>query len=232
MDYERFYGVGVEEVNNIAKVFLETVQELTGKEVIVYSDLSNSQYTFDEEIANNYPLWLAYYGDYNNLENVQSNWDYWSGVQYSSTGSISGINGNVDRDIYTDNIFLSQKGEIPNTENPTGNFNTESIIYIVKRGDTLWAISRRYGTTVRKIVELNNIPNPNLIYPGERFKIITNSNAEGVEYNDLGGIIYTVKKGDTLWAISRRYGVTIEHIVELNNIINPNLIYPGERFRI
>ena len=70
MDYEQFNGSGVEEINNISKVFLENVKMLTQKEVIIYSDLSNAKNTFGTELANNYQLWLAYYGNYNGLYNV------------------------------------------------------------------------------------------------------------------------------------------------------------------
>ena len=43
---------------------------------------------------------------------------------------------------------------------------------------------------------------------------------------------YTVQKGDTLTKIARKYGVTVDYLVELNNISNPNLIYPGQKIRI
>lgn len=91
MDYEQFYGVGIDGINEIAQTFLQTVQNLTGKEVIVYSDLSNAQNTFGTDIANNYELWLAYYGDYNYLSNVSCNWNNWIGVQYEDNGEIPGI---------------------------------------------------------------------------------------------------------------------------------------------
>ena len=61
MDYEVFGGVSVEESNNIAQVFLETVKRLTNKEVIVYSDLCNARERFSRNIADNYELWIAYY---------------------------------------------------------------------------------------------------------------------------------------------------------------------------
>ena len=60
MDFESFGDLGVEEINNIAYAFLETVKRLTNKEVIIYSDLYNSQNTFSVELAQNYGLWLAY----------------------------------------------------------------------------------------------------------------------------------------------------------------------------
>ena len=88
MDYEVLGGVGIEESNEIAEIFLETVKRLTNKEVIVYSDLSNSIDRFSREIADNYELWLAYYGNYNDLNDVQSNWNNWIGVQYTDRGIV------------------------------------------------------------------------------------------------------------------------------------------------
>lgn len=232
MDYEVFGGVSVEESNNIAQVFLESVKRLTNKEVIVYSDLSNARDRFSRNIADNYELWLAYYGDYNNLRDVETSWERWIGVQYTDRGYVPGIRGNVDRDLYTESIFLSDTNEIPNTENPNDSINTEGIIYTVQRGDTLSEIANTYGTTVQEIVDINNIANPNLIYPGQTLRITTNSTIHGSETRGTGSITYTVQRGNTLSQIARAYGVTVNHIVEINDIQNPNLIYPGEKLRI
>lgn len=232
MDYEIFGGVSVEESNQIAQVFLESVKRLTNKEVIVYSDLSNARDRFSRYIADNYELWLAYYGDYNNLRDVETSWERWIGVQYTDRGYVPGIRGNVDRDLYTENIFLSDTTVIPNTDNPNSSINTEGITYTVQRGDTLSAIANRYGTTVQELVDINNLANPNLIYPGQTLRILTNSTSNGSETRGTGSITYTVQRGNTLSQIARAYGVTVSHIVEMNKIQNPSLIYPGEKLRI
>lgn len=232
MDYEVFGGVSVEESNNIAQVFLESVKRLTNKEVIVYSDLSNARDRFSRNIADNYELWIAYYGDYNSLRNIETSWERWIGVQYTDRGYVPGIKGNVDRDLYTENIFLSDTSEIPNTESTSESINTESINYTVERGDTLSGIASRYGTTVQELVDINGISNPNLIYPGQVLRIATNSTVHGSETRGTGSITYTVQRGNTLSQIANAYGVTVNHIVEINNIQNPNLIYPGEKLRI
>lgn len=232
MDYEVFGGVSVEESNNIAQVFLETVKRLTNKEVIVYSDLSNARDRFSRQIADNYELWIAYYGDYNNLRNIETRWQKWIGVQYTDRGYVPGIRGKVDRDLYTENIFLSDTSEVPNTENPNDSMNTETITYTVQSGDTLSSIASRYGTTVQELVDINGLSNPNLIYPGEVLRIMTNSTTHGSETRGTGSIVYTVQRGNTLSQIANRYGVTVSHIVEINNIANPNLIYPGQKLRI
>ena len=232
MDYEIFGGVSVEESNNIAQVFLESVKRLTNKEVIVYSDLSNARDRFSRNIADNYELWIAYYGDYNNLRNIQTSWERWIGVQYTDRGYVPGIRGNVDRDLYTENIFLSDTSEIPNTDNPNDGINTETVFYTVQSGDTLSSIASRYGTTVQELVNINHLTNPNLIYPGETLRIATNSTTHGSETRGTGSITYTVHRGNTLSQIAAAYGVTVAHIVELNDIENPNLIYPGQKLRI
>ena len=232
LDYEVFGGVGVEEINQIAEVFLETTKRLTNKEVILYSDLSNAQNLFGRELSENYGLWLAYYGDYRELENVQTNWENFMGIQYSDRGRVSGINGFVDMDKYSEEIFLDEVSEIPVIENPKEITNTKTINYTIKRGETLWDIAREYGTTVQEIANINNIQNPNLIFPGETIRILTNSTVRGEETRGTGDIIYTVQRGNTLSGIAQAYNVTVNHIVELNNIQNPNLIYPGQKLRI
>ena len=232
MDYEVFGGVGIEESNNIAQVFLESVKRLTNKEVIVYSDLSNARDRFNRSIADNYELWLAYYGDYNNLAEVETSWERWIGVQFTDRGNVPGISGNVDRDLYTENIFLSDTSEIPNTPNPNDSINTETTSYIVQPGDTLSEIASRYGTTVQELAAINHLANPNLIFPGETLRVTTNSTVPGAETRGTGSITYTVQRGNTLSQIANAYGVTVSHIVEMNDIQNPNLIYPGEKLRI
>ena len=229
MDYEQFNGVDREQINQIALAFIQKVKELTEKQVIIYSDLYNSESTFNSKLASQGELWIAYYGDYRNLENVNSSWNTFIGVQYTDQGNVPGINGNVDRDLFSEEIFLDDSSEIPTTENPNDSYNTETVYYTVKSGDTLSSIASRYGTTVEEIAQLNGIQNVNLIYPGQVLRITTNSNVPGSETNSTNKTYYTIKRGDTLWGISRRYGVTVQNIVSWNNIQNPNLIYPGQR---
>ena len=152
-------------------------------------------------------------------------WSTWVGWQYTSTGRVSGISGNVDRNRFTDGVLLSSTTPLPSPETPT---QDNTIIYTVKPGDTLSKIAREYGTTVNEIVSLNpSIKNPNLIYPGEQFTIKNNGNS-----NTSNTIIYTVVSGDTLSQIASKYNTTVSNLVAINNISNSNLIYPGEKITI
>lgn len=238
LDYEVFGGVGSTEINNIATVFLETTKRLTNKEVILYSDLYNARTVFSRDLADTYQLWLADYTNVENLQEQQANWENWVGWQYTDRGVVNGISGYVDRDKYAKEIFLEETSEIPENKNPNDNssenpsYNTKTVTYTVQNGDTLWEIALKYGTTVQEIADINGIENPNLIFPGQVLQILENSMVEGKEERGTGSIIYTVKRGDTISEIAIAYGVTVQHIVEMNDIQNLNLIYPGEKLRI
>ena len=222
MDFESFGNLSINEINEISKVFLETLSNATNKEVLIYSNSYSARTIFSSDLSI-YPLWVANYGV--SEPGGNDKWSTWVGWQYTSTGRVSGISGNVDRDEFTDGVLLSDTTPLPAPETPTQDNNT--IIYTVKSGDTLSKIAREYGTTVSEIANLNNISNPNLIYPGEQFTIKTNGSI-----NNSNTIVYTVVSGDTLSKIAYKYNTTVSNLVAINNISNPNLIYPGEKITI
>ncbi|MCR6544671.1 LysM peptidoglycan-binding domain-containing protein [Dehalobacterium formicoaceticum] len=93
--------------------------------------------------------------------------------------------------------------------------------YTVQRGDTLYKIAQRFGTTVATLAALNYIANPNVISPGQ---VLILPQADTT--------IYTVKPGDTLYLIAQRFNTTTQSLVQLNNLTNPNLIYPGQVLQV
>lgn len=93
-------------------------------------------------------------------------------------------------------------------------------------------IALKYGTTVRELVTLNNIQNPNLIYPGDEIKVPINGNTNNDVLYTTGHIIYTVQRGDTLSELALRFNTTVQEIAEVNGIRNINLIYIGETLKI
>ena len=159
---------------------------------------------------------------------VKSSWDTYIGIQYTSTGRIAGINGNVDRDRFSREILMD---DLEDTGNNSGsNGKVQVINYIVKNGDSLSKIAVQFGTTVAEIARINKIPNVNLIYPGQIFEIIIKTDSSN--NNSSKKIKYIIKKGDTLSKIAKNYGVTIQDIVRWNNIKNQNLIYAGSTLTI
>jgi len=221
MDFESFGNLNRDEINEISFAFLRRVQEITGKDMVIYSNTNDATNVFSSSLANNYPLWVAQYGV--NEPTPNGNWELWIGWQYTSNGIVSGISGNVDRNYFTEDILLSNSGAIPEEPvTPTPNPNPEeSFKYTVIYGDTLSEIAFKYNTSVQKLVELNNIANPNLIYVGEILTIPSLGTSKK-------RIFYTVVRGDTLNKVARMYNTTVQSIVELNNIANPNLIFVGQ----
>lgn len=97
--------------------------------------------------------------------------------------------------------------------------------YIVKKGDTLYGISNQFGVSVTELAEINGIKGSNLNI-GE---VLIIPNKSGDNPNNM--FMYTVKDGDTLYGISRKYNTTVEEIVNLNYLKN-NIITPGMVIRI
>lgn len=124
------------------------------------------------------------------------------------------------------------------TPTPTPTFTPtpppgQTVIHVVRMGDTMYSIARMYGTTVEAIAHLNNISNPSYIQVGQQLIIPRGPYTPAPTVTPPAGpCYYVVQRGDTLYSIARRYGTTVEAIAIANNIANPSLIYVGQRLTI
>ena len=96
--------------------------------------------------------------------------------------------------------------------------------YIVKKGDTLFLIAKRFGVALNDLIAANpQIKNPDLIFPGD-VVFIPDSHKP-----PRPGRRYIVQKGDTLFLIAKRFGVALDDLIAANpQIKNPDLIFPGD----
>ena len=99
----------------------------------------------------------------------------------------------------------------------------------MQRGDTLSRIAKKYGTTVAQLARENGISNPDRIRTGQILKV---SAVHADPAADSSLMEYTVRRGDTLSRIARRFDTTVGSLLTLNGIPNPDLIYTGEILRI
>jgi LysM repeat protein len=133
---------------------------------------------------------------------------------------------------------------------------TEEIKVVVAKGDTLWALSRKYKVSVEAIVQRNDIQDPALIREG-RVLIIPGAKPAAAEppsqdetfviepagallpgseaipvAEDGQNTLHRVGAGDTIWNIARKYGTTSTKIMEANNITEPTKLQVGQELRI
>ena len=108
---------------------------------------------------------------------------------------------------------------------------TNSVSYTVQKGDTLSKIAAKYGTTYQKIAADNGISNPNKISVGQVLRITTNKTVT-TQTVTSNKVYYTVKRGDTLSGIARKYNTSVVKLVMLNGIKNANKIYVNQSIRV
>ena len=120
----------------------------------------------------------------------------------------------------TNTLRIGQILTIPTVTPPT----TGETTYTVKSGDNLYDIARRYNNTVDAIKRANNLTS-NLLRIGQQ--LIIPSSTPPVS----GGTIYTVKSGDNLYDIARRYGTSVDAIKRANNLTS-NLLSIGQQLII
>jgi len=94
---------------------------------------------------------------------------------------------------------------------------TETEIYNVQSGDSLYSIADKFGLTIDSLLWENNLTLRSIIKPGQSLEILP-----------VDGLIYKVKKGETLGAIAKKYKSTVDNIIEFNNLANASDIFEGD----
>lgn len=139
----------------------------------------------------------------------------------TSVEAITSVNGIVNPNW----IYTGQRLTIPTQGSPA------TTVYTVQRGDTLFSIARRHGTTANTLAWLNGLSNPNFIWAGQRLRLNSSSSLSSPEPSSEPRV-HLVQPGEILISIARRYNTTVWALVRANNLANPSFIYVGQRLII
>lgn len=203
-----------------AIAFLETIKA-AGYIPGVYASKHWFENMLDDSRLSAYTHWVAHYAS---KCGYGGKYDMW---QYTDSGSVPGISGNVDKNYCYRNFASGSSSAAtskPSTSKPSAPASTGSTgTYTVKSGDTLSGIAAAKNTTVSALVALNGISDPDKIYVGQVLKIPSS----GTKYTT-----YTVQSGDSLSKIAARYNTTVSTLAALNGISNPDVIYVGQTIKI
>lgn len=158
------------------------------------SDSSKDYYFIHRNTGNTEPI-IVEYGFLDNVTDASLLIDYWKDYAESVVKGLANYIG----------VTYSYAGPVLN-EN----------YYIVQKGDSLWGIANKYGLSVDKLKELNNLSSNNLSI-GQKLLVKDTSSSDDV------GVYYTVKSGDTLYGIANKYGLSVDDLKTMNNLSSNNL---------
>lgn len=113
-------------------------------------------------------------------------------------------------------------------ENIAGaNQNEQRLNHVVQPGESLWAISRRYGVSVDQLANWNALSTNDTLGVGEQLTVWATTPATAATQ-----VNYTVRRGDSLYRIAERFRVTIADLRRWNNLGGNNLLQPGQRLQL
>jgi len=117
----------------------------------------------------------------------------------------------------------------------------QQTVYVVRAGDTVTAIARKYGVSIDTVLTANRLTRGSIIYPGQKLVIRTAASApartapaalDATNAASVTRTAYVVRAGDTISAIARRNAVTVDAMLRANRLSWSSIIYPGQRLVI
>ena len=151
----------------------------------------------------------------------------------TTTGAITAANPGLNPNLIVPGQVLNLPGAgtqpvpLPTSSTP-GSPSGCLPSYTVQRGDWVYELARRFGVSVNALIAANPGFNPNLLYPGKVLNIPCGGSTPATPGPNPSGNTYTVRQGDTLFAIAVRAGTTVYALQIANHLPNPNAIYQGQ----
>jgi membrane-bound lytic murein transglycosylase D len=108
-----------------------------------------------------------------------------------------------------------------------------SRFHVVRRGESLWTIAQAAGMSVDRLAALNGMEPGDTLRAGRKLKLRGSSSGAAAAAAPLAGsgeqVTYTVRRGDTLWHIARRFSVSVSQLLSWNGLSKSDQLMPGQR---
>ncbi|RST59722.1 LysM peptidoglycan-binding domain-containing protein [Siminovitchia terrae] len=204
-----------------AQAFIDELRRLGAKKVGLYVGHHVYKQFQADKIKADF-VWIPRYGG----PEPSYPCDLW---QYTETGRLAGVAGNVDLNRLTGSKSLSYFVGGMATAPPAANQKPVANAHIVKAGDTLSAIAKKYKTTVAELVRINGLKNPDVIRVGQTIKLPGSAPAKAPTQK---AVYHTVKHGDTVSGLAVKFKVTQAQIKSWNQLKDINKINVGQKLRV
>jgi len=146
-----------------------------------------------------------------------------------STARLAAINQLTNPDL----IEPGQQLRLP--AKPATHTTIRIVVHVVRYGEQLTGIADRYGTTIAAIVAANHLPSANLIFAGQRLSVPTRVSTAATG-SGASSVVrtapYTIRAGETLTAIARRYHTTVSRLASLNQLVDASRIFAGQVIQV
>jgi len=131
-------------------------------------------------------------------------------------------------------IPLSGDGRLKASERTGTQGTTQPQVHTVRQGDSLWRISRQYGVDIRSLMKANGLTETSILQVGMRLVIPKETGRTAVASSSSATSwgTYTVKEGDTLWNISRRFGIPLKELLQANGLRETSVLQIGQVLRV
>jgi membrane-bound lytic murein transglycosylase D len=106
---------------------------------------------------------------------------------------------------------------------PQAKKQTKSF-YTVKQGDTWWNIAKAHQVSIDSLAKWNNKTSNDVLQPGQKLVMLSSSQPS----QSRKSVNYTIKNGDSLWAISRKFNVSVAQVREWNGLNTRSTLQPGQ----
>ena len=134
-----------------------------------------------------------------------------------------------DEQLLVDPLYVAAASELQKLQ--SGLIASERVIHKVRSGESLSVIAKRYKVSVLDLQKWNNISDPHKLRVGQSLTLF-HSPAPVAAPARSGTIKYTVKRGDSLWSISKRYKVKIKDLQRWNELNSKSILQPGQSIKV